>query len=289
MATPREIKKRINSVKNTRKITRTMEMVSTAKAKKATNKVNAAKPYADLTRELVSSLSSLAGIIHSPYLRKPDKIRKVAILAIAANRGLCGGFNSNLLRMVKNRIEELKSKGVEVEVHAAGKKAISFFKFAKVELVTSYTNIDDKAGSKEANDLASYFMERFANESVDSVEIISTHYYSAANQKPEITSVLPLQMEESGTKGSSGPEVLYEPDPKTILENLLPMVIKTTFVKIILESVASEHIARRVAMKAATDAAGEMIKLLTRGYNRVRQAKITQEISEIVGGAEAIS
>lgn len=266
-----------------------MEMVSTAKAKKATNKVNAAKPYADLTRELVSSLSSLAGIIHSPYLRKPDKIRKVAILAIAANRGLCGGFNSNLLRMVKNRIEELKSKGVEVEVHAAGKKAISFFKFAKVELVTSYTNIDDKAGSKEANDLASYFMERFANESVDSVEIISTHYYSAANQKPEITSVLPLQMEDTGSKGSSGPEVLYEPDPKTILENLLPMVIKTTFVKIILESVASEHIARRVAMKAATDAAGEMIKLLTRGYNRVRQAKITQEISEIVGGAEAIS
>ncbi|MDF3820576.1 ATP synthase F1 subunit gamma [Leptospira sp. 96542] len=288
MATPREIKKRITSVKNTRKITRTMEMVSTAKAKKASNKVNAAKPYADLTRELVSSLSSLASIIQSPFLRKPDKIRKVAILAITANRGLCGGFNSSILKMVKNRMEELKSKGVEVEIHAAGKKAIAFFKFARIETVTSYTNIDDKAGSKEANDLATYFMERFANETVDAVEIISTHYLSAANQRPEITSVLPLTMEENTGK-DSGPEILYEPDPKTILENLLPLVIKTTFVKIILESVASEHIARRIAMKAATDAAGEMIKVLTRGYNRVRQAKITQEISEIVGGAEAIS
>lgn len=265
-----------------------MEMVSTAKAKKASNKVNAAKPYAELTRELVSSLSSLAGIIQSPLLRKPDKIRKVAILAMTANRGLCGGFNSSVLKMVKSRIEDLKKKGIEVEVHAAGKKAISFFKFARIETVSAITNIDDKAGSKEAIELATYFMERFANQTVDAVEIISTHYISAANQRPEITSVLPLQMEEK-SGSNSGPDVLYEPDPKTILENLLPLVIKTTFVKIILESVASEHIARRVAMKAATDAAGEMIKLLTRGYNRVRQAKITQEISEIVGGAEAIS
>lgn len=288
MATPREIKKRITSVKNTRKITRTMEMVSTAKAKKASNKVNAAKPYAELTSELVSSLSSLAGIIQSPLLRKPDKIRKVAIFAMTANRGLCGGFNSSVLKMVKARIDELTKKGIEVEVHAAGKKAISFFKFARISTVTAITNIDDKAGSKEAIELANYFMDRFATETVDAVEIISTHYISAATQRPEITSILPLKMEESKS-ASSGPDVLYEPDPKTILENLLPLVIRTTLVKIILESVASEHIARRVAMKAATDAAGEMIKLLTRGYNRVRQAKITQEISEIVGGAEAIS
>ncbi|TGL61280.1 ATP synthase F1 subunit gamma [Leptospira ognonensis] len=289
MATPREIKKRIDSVKNTRKITRTMEMVSTAKAKKATNKVNAAKPYADLTRVLVSSLSSLASVVQSPYLRKPTKIRKVAILAMTANRGLCGGFNSNILRMVKHRIEFYHSQGIEVEVHAAGKKAIGFFKFSKIVTKSSYTNLDDKAGSAEANQLANYFMERFASEEVDRVEVISTHYFSAANQKPEITAVLPLEVKAEKDAKVSGPEVLYEPDPTTILENLLPLVIRTTFVKILLESVASEHIARRIAMKAATDAAGEMIKLLTRGYNRVRQAKITQEISEIVGGAEAIS
>lgn len=264
-------------------------MVSTAKAKKATNKVNAAKPYADLTMELVSSLSGLSGLISSPYLRRPEKIRKVAIFAIAANRGLCGGFNTNVLKMVKARVEELKAAGIAFEVHAAGKKAISFFKFAKIELTTSYTNIDDKAGSKEANALAAYFMERFASGEVDAVEVVSTHYFSAANQSPKLQTVLPLQMDTANKGESQGPEVLYEPDPKTILENLLPLVIKTTFVKLILESVASEHIARRVAMKAATDAAGEMIKVLTRGYNRVRQAKITQEISEIVGGAEAIS
>ncbi len=290
MATPREIKKRITSVKNTRKITRTMEMVSTAKAKKATNKVNAAKPYAELTMELVGSLSGLAGVIQSPYLRKPLKTRKVAILAITANRGLCGGFNSNVLKMVRNRIDEWTAKGVEVEVHAAGKKAVAYFKFAKIPLKSSYTNIDDKAGSSEANILANYFMSAFAKEEIDAVEVVSTHYYSAASQKPEVTSILPLQVEEdTSQKSNSGPEIMYEPDPKTILENLLPLVIRTTFVKIILETSASEHIARRIAMKSATDAAGEMIKLLTRGYNRVRQAKITQEISEIVGGAEAIS
>lgn len=266
-----------------------MEMVSTAKAKKATNKVNAAKPYAALTMELVESLSGLAGVIQSPYLRRPDKIRKVAILAITANRGLCGGFNSNVLKLVRGRIEEWKSQGVEVEIHAAGKKAISYFKFAKITLKSSYTNIDDKAGSTEANALANYFMSAFAKEDIDTVEIISTHYYSAASQKPESITVLPLQVQENQTKSSSGPEIIYEPDPKTILENLLPLVIRTTFVKIILETAASEHIARRIAMKSATDAAGDMIKLLTRGYNRVRQAKITQEISEIVGGAEAIS
>lgn len=266
-----------------------MEMVSTAKAKKATNKVNAAKPYAELTRELVSSLSGLASVIQSPYLRTPNKIKKVAILAITANRGLCGGFNSNILKTVRNRMEEYKREGVQVEIHAAGKKAISFFKFAKIPVQTSYTNIDDKAGAHEAIQLANYFMERFAHEEVDRVEIISTHYISAATQRPDVMTVLPLEVKEQDTKASSGPEIIYEPDPKTILENLLPLVIKTSFVNVILESVASEHIARRVAMKAATDAAGEMIKLLTRGYNRVRQAKITQEISEIVGGAEAIS
>ena len=288
MATPREIKKRINSVKNTRKITKTMEMVSTAKAKKASNKVNAAKPYAMLTNELVESLAGLADKVHSPYLRKPKSIRKVAILVVTANRGLCGGFNSNLLRMTRARWEEYKSQGIEVELHAAGKKAISFFKFSKIPLESSYTNLDDKAGAKEAIQIANYFMNRFANETVDSVEIISTHYLSASSQRPEVYTVLPIQVLESSNSGTAL-DILYEPDPVTILESLLPMVIKTAFTRLLLESVASEHIARRVAMKSATDAAGEMIKLLTRGYNRVRQAKITQEISEIVSGAEAIS
>lgn len=267
-----------------------MEMVSTAKAKKATNKVNAAKPYAMLTAELVASLSGLADVIQSPYLRHPSKIKKVAILAITANRGLCGGFNSNLLRLVRNRVEEWKSKGVEVEIHAGGKKAIAYFKFMKIQTTSSYTNLDDKAGAKEAIALANYFMERFATEAVDVVEVISTHYISAATQRPEIYQALPIEMKSNeGAAKGGGVEVLYEPDPKTILENLLPLVIRTAFTRIIFESAASEHIARRVAMKSATDAAGEMIKLLTRGYNRVRQAKITQEISEIVGGAEAIS
>ncbi len=286
MATPREIKKRINSVKNTRKITRTMEMVATSKSKKMTNKVNASKPYAQKIEELVSSLSGLSSKIHSSLLRKPEKIEKVAILVITANRGLCGGYNSNVIKLARSRIAELKREGIAYELHVVGKKGISFFKFIKEPVVTSYTNIDDKSGYAEAEYFANYFKDKFSKEKVDSVEIISTVYHSSAQQTPEITKVLPIQPKEEETQ--KGDVTIYEPSPERILESLLPMVVNMAFYKAILEAVTSEQIARRIAMKAATDAAGEMVKILTRGYNRARQAKITQEISEIVAGADSL-
>jgi F-type H+-transporting ATPase subunit gamma len=286
LATPREIKKRITSVKNTRKITRTMEMVATSKAKKMSNKVNASKPFAQKIDELMDSLSSLSSSIESPLLRKPEKIQKVALLVITANRGLCGGYNSNVLKMVKIRVTELKEKGIEYELHVIGKKGISFFKFIKEKLASSYTNIDDKAGYSEAEHFANLFKDKFSTGEVDAVEIISTVYHSSAHQTPEISQVLPIEP-KSGGKGSEE-FVLYEPSPERILESLLPMVVNMAFYKAILEAVTSEQIARRIAMKAATDAAGEMVKILTRGYNRVRQAKITQEISEIVAGADSL-
>lgn len=285
MATPREIKKRINSVRNTRKITRTMEMVATSKSKKMSNKVNASKPYAQKIEELVSSLSGLASKIHSPLLRKPEKIQKVALLVITANRGLCGGYNSNVIRLARSRIAELKKEGITYELHVIGKKGISFFKFIKEPVVTSHTNIDDKSGYAEAEYFANLFEEKFSKEEVDAVEIISTVYHSSAHQSPEITRVLPIQPKEETIKADV---TIYEPSPERILESLLPMVVNMAFYKAILEAVTSEQIARRIAMKAATDAAGEMIKILVRGYNRARQAKITQEISEIVAGADSV-
>lgn len=290
MASPREIKKRISSVKNTRKITRTMEMVSTAKSKKASDRVNASQPYANKVQELMSSLASLAKVVESPYLRKPEKVRRVAIFAITANRGLCGGYNGNINRKTLARIREWKEKGAEVELHMVGKKGMNYFRYLKIPVEGSYTNIDDKAGYKEAQEFATLFMNKFAKEEVDVVEIISTVYKSSANQVPELTPVLPISPPVVATSEPTVNEtVIYEPNPQTILENLLPMVVKIAFQRAILEAVCSEHIARRIAMKSATDAAGDMIKALTRGYNRVRQAKITQEISEIVGGASSIN
>jgi F-type H+-transporting ATPase subunit gamma len=286
LATPREIKKRINSVKNTRKITRTMEMVATSKAKKMSNKANASKPYAEKISELASSLGSLAANVNSPLLRKPEVIKKVGLLVVTANRGLCGGYNGNVIRLARARMHELKSQGIEVDLYVVGKKGISFFKYAKESVVQSFTNLDDKSGYDVAEGYANIFKELFISGKIDKVEAITTVYHSSANQKAEIVSILPIEPPKGSNKSSG--MVIYEPSPEKILESLLPEVINMSFYKLSLEAVTSEQIARRVAMKSATDAASEMIKLLTRGYNRVRQAKITQEISEIVAGADSL-
>jgi F-type H+-transporting ATPase subunit gamma len=264
-----------------------MEMVSTAKSKKLSDRVNASKPFSEKIQELTSSLSGLSSQISSPYLRKPEVIRKIAILVVTANRGLCGGYNSNILRLSRNRIAEYRSKGVDADVYVVGKKGISFFKFTKQEVVQVFTNINESAGYKEAEYFADLFMDLYASEAIDGLEVVSTVYHSSSHQKPEIVKVFPIEPKGDVTSRSLE-NVIYEPNPKQILESLLPFTIKTSLYRIILEALCSEQIARRIAMKSATDAAGEMIKVLTRGYNRVRQAKITQEISEIVAGADSL-
>jgi F-type H+-transporting ATPase subunit gamma len=262
-----------------------MEMVATSKAKKMSNKANASKPYAEKISELASSLGSLANV-NIPLLRKPEVIKKVGLLVVTANRGLCGGYNGNVIRLARARMHELKSQGIEVELYVVGKKGISFFKYIKESVTQSFTNLDDKSGYDIAEGYANIFKGLFISGKIDKVEAITTVYHSSANQKAEIVPILPIEPPK-GSKISSG-MVIYEPSPEKILEALLPEVINMVFYKLSLEAVTSEQIARRVAMKSATDAASEMIKLLTRGYNRVRQAKITQEISEIVAGADSL-
>lgn len=264
-----------------------MEMVATAKSKKMSNKVVASKPFSEKIMEVVDSLSSLSSKVSSPLLRKPESVKKIALVVVTANRGLCGGYNSNILKLTRHRIAELKEKNIEYDIYAIGKKAIGYFKYIKQPVVAGYTNIDDNSGYKESEFFANLFIELFSEGKIDGVEIISTTYQSFSTQKPAITKVLPIEPSQS-TSGKVNDSIIYEPSPKEILESLLPMVIKTLFYKAIIEAVCSEQIARRIAMKSATDAAGEMIKILTRGYNRVRQAKITQEISEIVGAADSI-
>ena len=293
MAKSREIKKRIQSVRNTRKITKTMEMVATAKSKRMVDKVNASKPYGEKIAELMDVLGALKEQVDSPYLRTVSDPRKVSILVVTANRGLCGGYNSNALRMARNLIVEYREQGREVEIHVIGKKGIAFFKFLKIKPAAQYDDIDDKLGYANAEKIASYFMKEFAEGRTDRVEVVSTVYHSSARQVPEVTRILPIGIEEAtekDKKSAGAPaNVIYEPSPEIILKKLLPLVVKTMVYRALLEAVASEQIYRRIAMKNATDAAGEMIKLLTRTFNRVRQAAITQELSEIVAGADAIS
>ena len=289
MASARDIKKRIVSVKSTKKITRTMELVSTAKSKKAVDRVQAAIPFANKIQELVRSLAE-GSIIHHPLLRLPDKPKKVALLVTTANRGLCGAFNNNVVKLSMNRYEELKKEGVEVNLYIIGKKGVSVFKFNNYEIEETYTHIDDRPTFEQAQEFADLFIKLFSEEKIDGAEIIYTKYFSAGSQRAHVQSVLPLQLEsDDEAEASSAGEAIFEPSPEAILYSLLPRAVRVMYYRALLDSAASEQIARRIAMKNATDAASDMIKDMTLQYNRARQAKITQEIAEIVSGAESVS
>lgn len=295
MAGSKIIKKRIASVKNTRKITRTMEMVATAKSKKLIDRVNEAKPYGDKLLNIMESLATQGGNIDSPYLRIAENVKKAAVVVVTANRGLCGGYNSNLLRLARGQIKKLQDDGCEVDIYMIGKKGVAFFKFLGLDVKKTIVDIDDTFTYEQADTLVTELMDSFEDLYYDRVEVVSTVYHSAGSQKPDVIQLLPVGLGESQApaesageaEGATGP-VIYEPDPATIASEMIPLAIKTTLYRILLEAVASEQIARRIAMKNATDAAGEMVKILTRTYNRARQAGITQEILEIVGGAEAV-
>ncbi|MCB1172241.1 MAG: ATP synthase F1 subunit gamma [Leptospiraceae bacterium] len=291
MAGTKEIKKRINSVKNTRKITRTMEMVSTAKSKKLIDRVHAAQPYAQKLHEVMVSLSRAGGNVDSVYLQEVENPARVALLVVTANRGLCGGYNSNTLRMARARLQVLQSQGKAVDLFVVGKKGKSYFNFIGYEMKNTWLDIDDNFTYEQAEEICLFFMNQFIGGVYDTIEVASVVYYSAGSQKPDITILLPMGMD----KAEAGDDetllqglVDYDPEPDLLMEKMLPLAIKTHFYKILLEAVASEQIFRRIAMKNATDAAGEMLKLLTRTYNRARQASITQELAEIVAGADAL-
>ena len=289
MASARDIKKRIVSVKSTKKITRTMELVSTAKSKKAVDRVQAAMPFASKTQELIGSLVE-GSTIHHPLLRLPDKPKKIALLVTTANRGLCGAFNNNVVKLSMNRYEELKKEGVEVNLYIIGKKGVSVFKFNNYEIEETYTHIDDRPTFEQAQEFADLFIKLFSEEKIDGAEIIYTKYFSAGSQRAHIQSVLPLQLEsDDEAEASFAGEAIFEPSPEAILYSLLPRAVRVMYYRALLDSAASEQIARRIAMKNATGAASDMIKDMTLQYNRARQAKITQEIAEIVSGAESVS
>ena len=287
MAKGRELKGRIKSVENTRKITRTMEMVATSKMKRAHDRVVAARPYASALRDVISGLYTPELAERFPLLRQPaGKPKRAAVLMITGNRGLAGAFNANLIKETRNLIARLEGEGTGVELHAVGKKGLGYFKYVGRAIASSRIDIGDRPTAKEAGELVDGLMQRFISGELDAVHVVYARFASALSTPPTAEQVLPVTPPERG-KGPA-PDYLLYPSAEAILDELLPLYVRNAVYRGLVETIAGFYSAQRTAMKNATDNAGEMLNILRRTYNRARQAQITQEIAEIVGGAAAL-
>jgi F-type H+-transporting ATPase subunit gamma len=292
MAKPRELRRRIRSVQNTRKITKTMELVATSKLKRAQDRVVAARPYARALAEVLGDLYGPDLAERFPLLRQPGKegIRRVGLVLITSNRGLCGAFNANLIREARRRMEELEGEGARIDLHLVGKKGITFFKFTKRPVASQRIDIGDKPTATHAAEVVAPLMAQFQAGSLDAVEVVFAQFQSAVSTPPTTHRILPVTPPKAVSKSTEALSAYYilKPSADAILESLLPLYVRNQMYRALVETAAAEHGARRTAMKNATDNAGEMLEILRRTYNRARQAVITQELAEIVGGAEAL-
>jgi F-type H+-transporting ATPase subunit gamma len=286
MAKGRELKGRIKSVENTRKITRTMEMVATSKMKRAQDRVVAARPYANALAEVISGLYSPDLADRFPLLRQPaGNAKKAAVLLLTSNRGLAGAFNSNLIKEARTLLARLESEGTTVELHTVGKKGLGYFKYVGRPIATSRIDIGDRPTAKNASELVDSLMKGFVSGELDAVYVVYSKFNSVLSTPPTSDRVLPVTPPQR--KGPA-PDYLLFPSAEAILTELLPAYVRNAVYRALVETVAGEQSARRTAMKNATDNASEMLKILGRTYNRARQAQITQEIAEIVGGSAAL-
>ncbi len=291
MAKAREIKKRIKAVGNIRRITKTMQMIATGKFAKAQARATATKPYTEGVFELVTELAEKAGNISHPLIDGPSggPKGKHLVLVLTSDRGMCGGYNGGVLRSAIAHFR--KDANADRTVEVVGKKGRAFFRFNGVEVDAHHTQFGDKPEYDEVEKLARQYMDRFTAGEIASVRVVYMRFISTARQKPEILQLLPLKPPAvEGAEKATGPSTQYEftPEPEQLLNDLLPVTVKATLFQVFNDAVVSEHVARMVAMKAATDNAGKVQKTLRRTYNRARQAQITTELTEIIGGAAAL-
>lgn len=293
MANRRVLVKRRKSVRNIRKITRTMQLIATARFQAAFTRAVATKPYTEKLAELVADLSRAAGSVDHPLLETHEGVDRSALVVLTSDRGLAGGYNSNVLRAAVTHIEEQRARGVEPRVHMVGRKGINFFKFLRREMAEQTTGIGDKPRFDQVEPIANDLMDQFIRGEIESVHVAYMRFHSAGVQRPVVVQLLPLSTEtrQDGEEEAAvrGVEYEFSPDPRSLLDELLPAVVRVRLFQAFNDAVVSEQVARMVAMKAATDAAEDMIKALTRKYNRARQTQITMELLDIVGGANALS
>jgi len=297
MAKTRALRRRIRSIESTRQVTRTMEMVSTSKLKRAQGRVVGARPYAQALAEVIGDLLSPELAERFPLLRSPAPPSRggpsrAAVLLITSNRGLAGAFNANLIRAARERLRELEARGLAVDLQAVGKKGINYFKFVRRPVALARLDIGDRPTAQHAAELAQPLIERFEAGELASLDVVYAHFKSALTTPPVVEQVLPIVPRTAEARqpvaGRRVANFILKPGADELLGALLPQYVRNMVFRALVETAASEHGARRTAMKNATDNAGEMLDLLRRTYNRARQGQITQELAEIVGGAEAL-
>jgi F-type H+-transporting ATPase subunit gamma len=285
----RIVRRRIRSVQSTMKITRAQELIAASRLVRAQQRVAQSRPY---TRQLTHALSEIAtteGRLDHPLLERRPEVRAAAVLVITSDRGFAGPYNANVLRTTEELTARLRQDGVEPRMYVVGRKGVSYYRFRQRDLTQSWIGFSDLPRFDNAKEVADTLLGAFLEGEVDEIYAIFTDFVSAAVQRPQAVRFIPLVVEE-GTERPPQPIPMYvfEPDPEAVLDALLPRYIAARVYTAMLESAASEQAARRRAMSAATDNAEELIEVLTRQYNQARQAAITQEIMEIVGGAEAL-
>ncbi|MFM8774536.1 MAG: F0F1 ATP synthase subunit gamma [Actinomycetota bacterium] len=302
-ATLRELRGRIRSAESIKKITRAQELIATSRIAKAQARVEAARPYSAEITNMLSNLAAEAALDH-PLLVPRAEPKRAGVLVVSSDRGLCGGYNANVLRQAEELMALLRQEGKTPVLYVIGRKALSYFSFRNWTITRSWVGISEKPTYEDAQEIAEFLVDAFLAGSddfgddpgedgilgVDELHIVFTEFRSMLSQYAEARRIAPLEVEYVGEE-SSGPHTLFsfEPDANTLFESLLPRYIATRIFSALLESSASESASRRRAMKAATDNADDLIKVLTLMANRERQAQITQEISEIVGGANALA
>ena len=295
MPAQRDIKRRIVSVRNTRKITKAMEMVAAARLRRAQQRIESARPYALNMMEFIAGLVRYlqVDVGSYPLLKEHGKVRRVAVVALTADRGMCGAFNSNIVRRALDRVREYQAQGIETDLIVAGRKGIGTLRFQGYKPLATYMDITDRSAFLDAQAIAHRVADLYVTEKVDRVHLVFNRFKSAMEQFITDQVILPIQEElvpEYTPQGAAAHmDFLYEPSPEEILEDLIPTYLEITIYRALLEGMASEHGARMTAMRNASDAADEMIDELTLAMNRVRQASITQEILEVVAGADALS
>lgn len=295
MAKTRAIVKRRKAIRNIRKITRTMELIATARFKKAMDRASEAEAYTRKIAELAADLSASATNVTHPLLEKHAEVKNSLLLVVTSNRGLCGGYNAAILRETNGHIRRSQDDGAALHLEVSGKRGIAYYRYQGIPAEKTYTHFEDKPTFDEVEVLANRYIAEYVAGRLDRVEVAYMKFLGASRQVPVVETLLPLDAapgQDAAPKdgAAKGPTIEYEflPSPRDILEEILPISFKIRLFKCFLDAAVSEQIARRVAMKSATENAAEMIKNLTREYNRARQSQITSEIAEIVGGAAAL-
>ncbi len=284
----RLIRRRIRSVQSTMKITSAMELIAASRIVKAQARVEAAQPYTDKLVEVITNVGAASGGASHPLLDSRER-RTAGVLVVTSDRGLAGGYNSNVIRMAERRLIELKNQRADLRLYCVGKKSNSYFRYRGYQVERSFLGVTDTPGYGDARAIANTILNDYAEEAVDSVDAYTTRYLSALTQTAVEWPLLPIEPPAAESEEGIATGYTYEPNPEAILNRLLPRYLEASVFGMLLEASASEHAARRRAMKAATEAADELTKVLSRQANQARQAEITTEISEIVGGAEALT